>query len=114
MLFRSEEGPRLGSPSVNLVPRALFPSLRVPEETVTIGVRTEHVRIRKSANGAAVGRVRWVEHLGDRSHLHVTVADTDVITLVDPHADLAVGDEVAIEMLAPLFFDARGERVRRS
>ncbi len=105
---------RLGSPSVNLVPRALFPSLRVPEETVTIGVRTEHVRIRKSANGAAVGRVRWVEHLGDRSHLHVTVADTDVITLADPHADLAVGDEVAIEMLAPLFFDARGERVRRS
>ena len=105
---------RLGSPSVNLVPRSLFPSLRVPEQTVTIGVRTEHVRIRKSANGAAVGRVRWVEHLGDRSHLHVTVADTDVVTLADPHADLVVGDEVAIEMLAPLFFDARGERVRRS
>jgi multiple sugar transport system ATP-binding protein len=105
---------RLGSPSVNLVPRSLFPSLRVPEQTVTIGVRTEHVRIRKSANGAAVGRVRWVEHLGDRSHLHVTVADTDVVTLSDPHADLVVGDEVAIEMLAPLFFDARGERLRRS
>jgi multiple sugar transport system ATP-binding protein len=55
-----------------------------------------------------------VEHLGDRSHLHVTVADTDVVTLSDPHADLVVGDEVAIEMLAPLFFDARGERLRRS
>jgi len=46
---------RLGSPSVNLVPRALFPLLRVPDETVTIGVRTEHVRIRKNANGAR----RW-------------------------------------------------------
>jgi multiple sugar transport system ATP-binding protein len=105
---------RLGSPSVNLVPRALFPSVRAPQETVTIGVRTEHVRIRKSANGSAVGRVRWVEHLGDRSHLHVTVADTDVITLADPHAGLTVGDEVEIEMVAPLFFDARGERVRRA
>src|SRR3989442_1561714 len=103
---------RLGSPSVNLMPRQLFPSVRVPEGAVTIGVRTEHVRIRKSANGAAVGRVRWIEHLGDQSHLHVTVADTDVITLADPHADLAVGDEVAIEMVAPLFFDASGERVR--
>src|SRR2546426_5462854 len=50
---------------------------------------------------SAVGRVRWIEHLGDQSHLHVTVADTDVITLADPHADLAVGDEVAIEMVAP-------------
>ncbi|TMA16782.1 MAG: ABC transporter ATP-binding protein [Deltaproteobacteria bacterium] len=103
---------RLGSPSVNLVPRELFPSFRVPEKAVTIGVRTEHVRIRKSTNGAAVGRVRWIEHLGDQSHLHVTVANTDVITLSDPHADLAVGDEVAIEMVAPLFFDASGERVR--
>ena len=36
------------------------------------------------------------------------------IAHADPHADLAVGDEVAIEMLSPLFFDARGERVRRS
>ena len=37
---------------------------------------------------------------------------TDVVTLVDPDTDLAVGDEVRIEMVAPLFFDAGGERVR--
>jgi len=36
-----------------------------------------------------------------------------VVTLATPCGS-AVGDEVAIEMLAPLFFDARGERVRRS
>jgi multiple sugar transport system ATP-binding protein len=105
---------RLGSPSVNLVPRGLFPSLRAPEATVTIGVRTEHVRIRKQANGSATGRIRWVEHLGSQSHLHVTIADTEVVTLADPHSGLAVGDEVEIEMVAPLFFDARGDRVRRS
>jgi multiple sugar transport system ATP-binding protein len=120
---------RLGSPSVNLVARGLFPKLRAPEGTATIGVRTEHLRIRKSAtwdraagtkektkgvNGSAVGRIRWVEHLGSQSHLHVTIADAEVVTLADPHSGLAVGDEVEIEMVAPLFFDARGDRVRPS
>jgi multiple sugar transport system ATP-binding protein len=104
---------RLGSPPVNLVPRQLFPEMLAPGPAVTIGVRTEHVRIRKGKNGRTGGRVRWIEHLGDQSHLHVRVGESaDVVTLVDPDADLAVGDEVSIEMLAPLFFDARGERVR--
>jgi multiple sugar transport system ATP-binding protein len=106
---------RLGSPSVNLVPRALFPEVKAPERAVTLGVRTEHVRIRKGRNGSTGGRVRWIEHLGDRSHLHVRVAEAaDVVTLVDPDTDLAVGDEVHLEMLAPLFFDAAGERVRHA
>jgi len=104
---------RLGSPGVNLVPRELFPDVRAPVAAVTIGVRTEHVRIRKGRNGSTSGRVRWIEHLGDQSHLHVRVDDrADVVTLVDPDTNLSVGDEVHIEMLAPLFFDARGERVR--
>ena len=121
---------RLGSPGVNLVPRALFPEVRAPEEVATIAVRTEHVRIRKGRNGSTSGRVRWIEHLGDQSHLHVRVSNAapsglrpaageavglrtaDVVTLVDPDVDLEVGDEVHIEMLAPLFFDQRGERVR--
>jgi multiple sugar transport system ATP-binding protein len=104
---------RLGSPGVNLVPRELFPDVRAPVDAATIGVRTEHVRIRKGRNGSTSGRVRWIEHLGDQSHLHVRVGEgTDVVTLVDPDTDLSVGDEVHIEMVAPLFFDARGERVR--
>ena len=104
---------RLGSPGVNLVPRDLFPDVRAPVAAATIGVRTEHVRIRKGRNGSTSGRVRWIEHLGDQSHLHVRVDDrADVVTLVDPDTDLSVGDEVHIEMVAPLFFDARGERVR--
>jgi multiple sugar transport system ATP-binding protein len=113
---------RLGSPTVNLVPRQLFPQVAAPEQTATIGVRTEHVRIDKGkgkgngqANGTAatVGKVRRIEHLGDESHLHVRVADsTDIVTLVDPDADLAVGDEVHVHVLAPLFFDSKGDRVR--
>jgi multiple sugar transport system ATP-binding protein len=103
---------RLGTPSVNLVPRHLFPDLPAPERAVTLGVRTEHLRIRKGSGGGA-GRVRWIEHLGDQSHLHVRVADsTDLVTLVDPDTDLAVGDQVHLEVLAPLYFDSHGDRVR--
>jgi len=88
---------RLGSPAVNLVPRELFPDVRAPAAAATIGVRTEHVRIRKGRNGSTSGRVRWIEHLGDQSHLHVRVRDrADVVTLVDPDTDLSVGDEVHI------------------
>ena len=103
---------RLGSPTINLVPRSLYPGAAAPPETVTIGVRTEHTRIRKSANGSAAGRVRWIEHLGDQNHLHVDMAGTDVVTLCDRDAGLAVGDAVDVELAAPLFFDANGNRLR--
>jgi multiple sugar transport system ATP-binding protein len=103
---------RLGTPAINLVPRRLYPDVEAPAEATTIGVRTEHVRIRKSANGSAVGRVKWIEHLGDQNHLHVTISDTDVVTLCDRDAGFVVGDAVDVELSAPLFFAANGERVR--
>jgi len=103
---------RLGSPGVNLLPCSLFPRLAAPRGAATIGVRTDHVRISHAANGAAIGRVTWIEHLGDQSRLHVEVAGTDVVTLVDPGANLAVGDPVDMELVSPLFFDERGGRVR--
>jgi multiple sugar transport system ATP-binding protein len=103
---------RLGTPSINLVPRRLYPHVEAPAETATIGVRTEHTRIRKSSNGHAAGRVTWIEHLGDQNHLHVKLADTEVVTLCDRDADLAVGDAVDVDLTAPLFFDQNGNRVR--
>jgi len=103
---------RLGSPAINLVPRRLYPEIEAPATAATIGVRTEHMRIRKSANGAAAGRVKWIEHLGDQNHLHVSIADAEVVTLCDRNAGLAVGDAVDVELTAPLFFTANGERVR--
>ena len=103
---------RLGSPAINFLPRSLCPDVVAPTETATIGVRTEHVRIRKSVNGGAVGRVKWIEHLGDQNHLHVMIADTEVVTLCDRNAGLAVGDAVDVDLTAPLFFAAGGERLR--
>jgi hypothetical protein len=34
-----------------------------------------------------------------------------VVTLADPDAELGVGDEVAIEIVKPLYFDDTGNRI---
>ena len=102
---------RLGNPAINLLPRSALPRLAAPVRTATVGVRTEHVRVRKAENGAALGRVRWIEHLGDQNHLHVTIGDRDFVTLTDPAAALAVDDSVEFDFVAPLFFDADGLRL---
>jgi len=104
---------RLGAPGINLVSRALFPQICAPPTARTIGVRTEHVHIRRAVNGTAAGTVTWIEHLGDQNHLHVSLADSELVTLGDPDAGLAVGDRVSIELTSPLFFDQDGGRVIR-
>src|SRR5271170_7190545 len=103
---------RLGSPPINLAPRSLFPDIAMPESAATVGVRTEHACISKADGRRASGRVRWVEHLGDQDHLHVDLGARDFITLADPDSGLGPGDEVAIALTDPLFFNAAGERVR--
>jgi multiple sugar transport system ATP-binding protein len=106
---------RLGSPGINLLPRALLPALRAPAGAATVGARTEHLRVRPAANGNAIGRVRWIEHLGDADHLHLGVgpadAEADLVSLSAPGTALAVGDAVDVEFVAPLFFDAGGQRI---
>jgi multiple sugar transport system ATP-binding protein len=102
---------RLGSPAINLLPRAMFPQLPTPAEAETIGARTEHLRIAKAANGASTGTVTWIERLGDQNHLHVSVSGRELVTLTDPDVGVTVGDEVAIEFARPLFFAADGRRL---
>jgi multiple sugar transport system ATP-binding protein len=103
---------RLGSPGINLLPRALFPDLEAPAATTTIGVRTEHLGIARASNGAVTGKVNWIERLGDQNHLHIDVNQQQIVSLVDPDAGLSVGDEVAVSLHKPLFFAADGRRVR--
>jgi multiple sugar transport system ATP-binding protein len=103
---------RLGSPPINLVPRALFADAAMPDAARLVGARTEHVRLRKACGRNGVGRVTWVEHLGDQDHLHILVGEQDFVTLGDPESGLVPGDEVTAELVDPLFFDAGGARVR--
>ena len=34
-----------------------------------------------------------------------------LVTLADPHQPLAVGQEVAVKLVGPLYFDAAGRRI---
>jgi multiple sugar transport system ATP-binding protein len=104
---------RLGQPAINLLPRALLGEMALPPGAATIGARTEHVRLAKSAgaSGAVMGSIKWVEHLGDQNHLHVTLGNTDIVTLADPDSGLDVGDTVSIELSRPLYFGADGTRI---
>jgi multiple sugar transport system ATP-binding protein len=103
---------RLGAPPINLLPRAAFPETPMPEGAATVGARTEHACISKANGRRASGRVAWVEHLGDQDHLHVKLGEHDFITLADPDSGLGPGDDVTIDLMDPLFFNAAGERVR--
>ena len=107
---------RLGSPPINLVPRRAFPGLPAPDGAALIGARTEHLQIRRAASGrsdgGAVGAVTRVEHLGEQDHLHVRIDGADLVALADPEAGLRAGETVQVGLLAPMFFDPEGQRVR--
>ena len=101
---------RLGQPHINLIPRNLFPNVAMPTAAETVGVRTENLLISRH-NGAAA-RIDWIEHLGDQNHLHIDLNGHKVTTLVQPDAQLDVGDVVALELQNPLYFDRAGARLR--
>jgi multiple sugar transport system ATP-binding protein len=102
---------RLGQPTINLIPAGLLPDGGAPQGTKTIGARTEHFRIARATNGHAQAKVDWIEHLGDQNHLHVSVGEHKLVTLVDPAAELQPGDAVTVELVAPLYFDQAGNRI---
>jgi multiple sugar transport system ATP-binding protein len=102
---------RLGQPAINLIPAGLIPSGTPPRGSATVGARTEHLRIAKAANGSALGKVEWIEHLGDQNHLHVSIGEHRIVTLADPEAGLSGGDGVSLALVDPLYFDAAGNRM---
>ena len=103
---------RLGQPAINLFPAGLIPAGGEPAGSKTIGARTEHLRIAKARNGGGLGKVEWIEHLGDQNHLHVAIGEQRIVTLVDPSAELSSGDTVSLALVHPLYFDASGNRIR--
>jgi len=105
---------KLGSPSINLLPRAVFSSVEMPSDVHTIGARTEHLMIERDSPSGPKGKVEWIEHLGDQNHLHISLQDHRLVTLVDPVSDLKVGEEVGVELKNPLYFDKGGRRIAAS
>jgi len=102
---------RLGTPSINFLPAGLIPDAAMPPGTETIGIRTEHLQIAKASGGEIVGRVHRIEHLGDQNHVHLEYRGQMLVTLADPHQPLQAGQEVELQLAAPLYFDAAGRRI---
>ena len=109
---------RLGSPRINLLPRAAIGSLDAPAAAATIGVRPDAARL-ALANGHDSGHVkalvRRIEHLGDQKHVHVALGgsagDVEVVTVCQEIDGLEPGRAISVEFTAPLFFDAAGQRI---
>jgi len=102
---------QLGSPPINLIPADMLRPAGAPAAARTIGARTEQVRIGAVNGRANRALLRWVEHLGDQNHLHLEFAGHDLVTLADPHANWRQGDQVSLELIDPLYFDADGARI---
>jgi multiple sugar transport system ATP-binding protein len=103
---------RLGSPQINLIPAELIPEAPRPNNTTTIGVRTEHVQISETRGVGLVGQVRRIERLGDQNHVHIEYRGRSLVTLADPHRPFSAGQEVELTLIDPLYFDADGRRLR--
>ena len=102
---------RLGTPQINFLPAKLIPEAAVPSGTDTIGIRTEYLQIARANGGGIVGRVHRIEHLGDQNHVHLEYRGEMLVTLADPHQPLQAGQDVELQLIHPLYFDAAGRRI---
>jgi len=106
---------RLGSPRINLLPRAALPALNAPQRTASIGVRAEHLRLHPAPADLAhaAAQVQRIERLSDQHLVHVALAgsDAELIVAAPPGASHEPGDAVGIELLQPLWFDSAGQRI---
>ncbi|MFN6978270.1 MAG: ABC transporter ATP-binding protein [Gemmobacter sp.] len=96
---------RLGQPRINVLPAGLWPG--GPAGAASIGLRPEHIRL----GTGRPARVARVEHLGDQTRLHLAFEGHALVTLTDPHTDLATGDTVPVEPVGALYFDTAGARI---
>jgi multiple sugar transport system ATP-binding protein len=96
---------RLGLPRINILPASLFPG--APAGASSIGLRPESVR-QGAGQPAEVVRV---EYLGDQTRLHLRLGGHGLTTLTEPDTRMKPGEQIAIEPVAPLYFDATGDRI---
>ena len=105
---------RLGSPRINLLPRAALGQAALPAAVHTVGVRAEHVQLADAASTLLRGRVQRIERLSDQYLLHLRLndSDTELIVSAPPEQLAHAGQEVGIDIVQSLWFDAAGLRVR--
>jgi multiple sugar transport system ATP-binding protein len=86
-----------------------IPARALPAAPLRLGIRAEAVRV--DAQGPLTGRIEVVERLGDRTHLHVRLADGATLVAEDRGASAAAPGEEArlrVEARSAHLFDAEG------
>ncbi len=107
---------RLGSPRINLMPRAALGQWPAPPGAATAGVRAEHLHVHAGPTGAANGvraQVRRIEILSDQRLVHLALADGahELVSAAPSDAALVPGAPVSVELRRVLWFDAAGKRI---
>ena len=108
---------RLGTPRINLLPRAALGAINAPPQAVTVGIRAEHLKL-QSVSGAArtalcTARVLRTERLSDQHLVHVSLDGTPHELVAAPAVGSRVepGEAVQLHLLQPLWFDTAGQRI---
>ena len=107
---------RLGSPRINLMPRAALGEWPAPAGAVTAGVRAEHLHVHADAASPTRGvraQVRRIEILSDQRLVHLCLADGahELVSAAPSAGELAPGSSVGVEPQRVLWFDALGNRI---
>jgi len=106
---------RLGSPRINLLPRAALPGLATPARVATVGVRAEHIRLHRGDHAAhARVQVKRIERLSDQHLVHLGLAggEHDLIASALPGQVFEAGEMARMELQQSFWFDSAGQRVR--
>ena len=103
---------RLGQPAINLIPAGLIPPARCPPAPRPSARAPSISASPRPPTARRIGKVDWIEHLGDQNHLHVSIGDHKIVTLADPEAGLHAATRVSLALVDPLYFDAAGNRIR--
>ncbi len=108
---------RLGSPRINLVARAVFPSLVAPKNVTIFGVRAEHIHLQKvyrAGSNQTQCQVKRIERLSDQYLVHLVVigSEHDVIAAVPPGTQFEPGEIIGADLQNIFWFDIHGQRVK--
>ncbi len=110
---------RLGSPRINLLPRAALGEWAAPAQAATVGVRAEHIHLHLHPHAADAAphtlhaEVRRIEILSDQRLVHLQLAGSDhaLVSAAPSDASLAPGTPVNVELRHLLWFDTHGQRI---
>jgi multiple sugar transport system ATP-binding protein len=90
----------IGSPRMNVIPVSAVPSINLPPEVTSLGIRSEHITLVGEGAGQLQGTVDVLEYLGADTFLIMACGEAEHVTVrVNGDVDLKPGDKAGLEFL---------------